>query len=319
MDHIKKRSAEEKTCNPNTLLLQDPSQFRELSQWDVELRQLEKGNMNSSVSVWAGTGLQMIDLSFDKAVYQTGVSRPDILAFGLPDKGSVRTWLNGYPSDTALMNFGSGDSFEGVSNSTLTGLTFGIDIQRAERVADDCGLDISTVRMNASRSFVGDAGRFHSQIKNKARFLIASETGPSTEGEESDLILELLEMLVNGEQWSDRGGNSKNRTRLARKAVEFMRAHLMDNVSIGEVCADTQVSACTLRRAFQETFGVSPKQFYLRARLGAVRHELVSCSPDQSISDVANSYGFWHMGQLARDYKAFFGELPTQTISGRMN
>ena len=318
MDDIKKRSAPQKTCAPNTLFLQDPSQFRELSQWDVELRQIEEGTMNSSVSVWAGLDLQMIDLSFDKAVYQTGVSRPDILAFGLPDKGSVRTWLNGSPSDTALMNFGSGDPFEGVSNSTLTGLTFGINIRRAQRIADDCGLDISTVRNDALRSFVSDAGKLHSLVKNKARFLIGSAAGPSSDSEESDMILELLEMLVVGEEWSDRR-NSKNRTRLAQQAVEFMRAHLMDNVSIGEVCAEIQVSACTLRRAFQETYGVSPKQFYLRARLGAVRHELVSCSPEESISDIANAYGFWHMGQFARDYRALFGQLPTQTLSGKVN
>jgi transcriptional regulator GlxA family with amidase domain len=28
--------------------------------------------------------------------------------------------------------------------------------------------------------------------------------------------------------------------------------------------------------------------------------------------DVANAWGFWHMGQFARNYKRQFGELPSE-------
>jgi len=29
---------------------------------------------------------------------------------------------------------------------------------------------------------------------------------------------------------------------------------------------------------------------------------------------VANAWGFWHMGQFARDYRRLFGELPSDTL-----
>ena len=32
------------------------------------------------------------------------------------------------------------------------------------------------------------------------------------------------------------------------------------------------------------------------------------------IRDIANRYGFWHMGQFAADYKKLFGELPSKTL-----
>ena len=32
------------------------------------------------------------------------------------------------------------------------------------------------------------------------------------------------------------------------------------------------------------------------------------------IADVANEWGFWHMGQLAADYRRHFGENPSETL-----
>jgi AraC family ethanolamine operon transcriptional activator len=34
------------------------------------------------------------------------------------------------------------------------------------------------------------------------------------------------------------------------------------------------------------------------------------------IADIANHWSFWRMGQFSKDYKCFFGELPSQTIRG---
>jgi AraC-like DNA-binding protein len=35
--------------------------------------------------------------------------------------------------------------------------------------------------------------------------------------------------------------------------------------------------------------------------------------PYSAITDVANEWGFWHMGQFAADYQSQFGELPSET------
>jgi AraC family ethanolamine operon transcriptional activator len=35
------------------------------------------------------------------------------------------------------------------------------------------------------------------------------------------------------------------------------------------------------------------------------------------IADVANRWGFWHMGQFAADYRRQFGELPSETVGER--
>ena len=33
-------------------------------------------------------------------------------------------------------------------------------------------------------------------------------------------------------------------------------------------------------------------------------------------ADSANNWGFWHMGQFAKDYRRLFGELPSKTLHG---
>jgi AraC family ethanolamine operon transcriptional activator len=48
-----------------------------------------------------------------------------------------------------------------------------------------------------------------------------------------------------------------------------------------------------------------------------VRRELVPTTPPVKVVDVANRWGFWHMGQLAADYRRQFGELPSETLRRR--
>jgi hypothetical protein len=55
---------------------------------------------------------------------------------------------------------------------------------------------------------------------------------------------------------------------------------------------------------------------YLQAHhLKGVRHALRQADPQVTqVSDVANAWGFWHMGQLAADYRKMCGELPSATL-----
>ncbi|GAB5435621.1 MAG: hypothetical protein FalmKO_07460 [Falsiruegeria mediterranea] len=294
--------------------LSDPSQLRDLTNWDVELTQIERGNLNARVSVWAGQKLTLIDLNFDKAVHQTGTSRPDVLAFGLPDPQRISKWLGQVPSDTDVMTFGSDQPFDGVSSQIFSGVVFGIDTQFAQGMADHCGLDISEALKGAATSSMSNVGAHHFRIRQMARLRIARGLNMCSPEEEDDLILSILEMLSSPRVWCD-SGKSSQRNRAARMAVEYMISNLDECISIRQICTEVGVSAPTLRRGFLDAYGIGPKQFLQRSRLSAVHAKLARQRHDCGIADVANSYGFWHMGQFARDYRAFFGELPSQTLA----
>jgi AraC family ethanolamine operon transcriptional activator len=85
-----------------------------------------------------------------------------------------------------------------------------------------------------------------------------------------------------------------------------------------ELCGVAQVSERTSEYAFLERFGVSPKAYLHRLRLNGVRKDLRNADPTAtSVTALAIGWGFWHMGQFAKDYKRLFTELPSETLKKR--
>jgi len=105
----------------------------------------------------------------------------------------------------------------------------------------------------------------------------------------------------------------------ARRAHEFIDSHAAECPSIGSVCQAAEVSWRTLNYAFRELFGVTPKQYLQATRLDGVRKRLRRLRHGAKITDVANAWGFWHMGQFAKDYKRQFGELPSEATRRAAN
>ena len=81
-----------------------------------------------------------------------------------------------------------------------------------------------------------------------------------------------------------------------------------------KACQAAGVSWRTLNYVFRDIFGVTPKEYLQATRLDGVRKGLRQAGPDTTIGDIANRWGFWHMGQFAADYKRQFSELPSDTL-----
>ncbi len=95
-----------------------------------------------------------------------------------------------------------------------------------------------------------------------------------------------------------------------------LRSRLTEPVTLPEIAETLGASERTLRRACQASYGTSPMQLLKALRLNALRSELARADPKhQRVWEVAGELGFWHMGQLARDYRDLFGELPSETLA----
>ncbi|MBX6373230.1 MAG: helix-turn-helix domain-containing protein [Acetobacteraceae bacterium] len=113
-----------------------------------------------------------------------------------------------------------------------------------------------------------------------------------------------------------RGRDGRTRQRIVHRADEYLCANPARPVYTEELCTALGVSATRLHQAFSATFGISPHRYLKMRRMAMVRAALLSGAvPWHSVKAAALSHGFWHLGQFAHDYRALYGEAPSETLA----
>lgn len=110
-----------------------------------------------------------------------------------------------------------------------------------------------------------------------------------------------------------RGDSYRNRARLARRAEDWMRAHLAEPIRVPDVCLALRVSRRELEYAFRAVFDQSPRDFLQALRLNAIRRALRS--RPQPLTTLAFDCGITHLSRFAAEYRSLFGENPSQTAA----
>ena len=110
-----------------------------------------------------------------------------------------------------------------------------------------------------------------------------------------------------------------SRPELVSRVTRFLRENLGEPVRIAELSRLAGVSERTLRAAFRDALGLSPKQYTIAQRLRAAREALQTADPKATtVTDVAMTYGFFELGRFAGRYRVAFGESPSATLRHRM-
>ncbi|MBT5435308.1 MAG: helix-turn-helix transcriptional regulator [Rhodospirillaceae bacterium] len=98
-------------------------------------------------------------------------------------------------------------------------------------------------------------------------------------------------------------------------AEDYLRTHLDRPVRMAELCIALGTSERSLHRLFKSIVGLPPAVYLRMWRLSQVRRALLGLSPRlHSVTDVALHFGFWELGRFAQQYRALFGERPSQTL-----
>jgi AraC family ethanolamine operon transcriptional activator len=132
-------------------------------------------------------------------------------------------------------------------------------------------------------------------------------------------------ILTSGRRPAPRAGTGDNPEYLARQrahqrvnaAREFINASLRTGrvPSIVDICAQTGASARTLQYAFREVMQLPPAAYLRTLRLNEARGALRTATVDTTVTRIATDWGFFHLGEFARDYQRLFGEYPSETRS----
>ncbi|NEN91134.1 MAG: helix-turn-helix domain-containing protein [Okeania sp. SIO3H1] len=117
-------------------------------------------------------------------------------------------------------------------------------------------------------------------------------------------------------KWNSKSSlKPSRRAKLIAQAEQEMLASFEKPLTLKQLAQKLESSSSALSYGFKELFGMSPMRYLKVRRLNAVRQRLKASEPENfTITMLASQFGFWSAGHFARDYKAMFGELPSDTL-----
>ena len=293
-----------------------------LRAWNQSYCQLSAGAFAGSVIEIDTGAVHLVVEQLNRAVLQRGALPPNCVAVGVPLQLEGHSLLCGQRSHlNGLHVFSGADGFEFRSPEQHVV----VDIEfYPERFADPAlrdalarighalgpratVLDLPGERMDALRHMLRamlDAVR-HTPAVLHCR--------PVCEAFEKSLVYGLLDLL---EAEPLRPSATPPGAHRNWRLVQTARAHIEQAardgpLSVAELVAVLGVSRRCLQYAFQDALGVNPALYLRTERLNRVRRALGDAD---SVTEAATRFGFWHFGHFASDYRALFGERPSDTF-----
>ena len=297
----------------------DMAQYGDSVGWDLDFRQLDKGVLNAGVRAIATAFGVILQVDFNRTFHQVGCAPKGLLTFGIPDV-AVREfeWCAAQAKGGVLINFNLEGGFDSISPAGFSGHTFSFDIDALQDFAVGLGFDRALYTLVGSNSYWRMPGTvmLGHQLRQLSRAL--DQHGPEVLKIQSEMLNEEIATCVleclNGELERYEGVSPGRKHAVLKRSIEILDDSDRVPITVARLCVEAATSLSTLKRVFLAEFGMSPK-CYIRARyLSAVRDALANSPPGTRIVDVANRWGFWHMGQFARDFRTMFGELPSSTL-----
>lgn len=105
-------------------------------------------------------------------------------------------------------------------------------------------------------------------------------------------------------------------SRVVRAAVELIDGHYAEALTVPDLAEAVGVSVRSLQEGFRRDLGTSPTAYLRERRLAAARAALLAADRrERTVSDVASSHGFLHLGRFSVEYRRAFGESPSATLT----
>lgn len=137
---------------------------------------------------------------------------------------------------------------------------------------------------------------------------------------EEEMLCAVSQLLRASTSTNDRhvGRPLVSRDRVIARCLELINYSEGQPMFISDLCRAAQVSERTLRNIFQEYFGVGPMRLLKVRQLREIRGALLAANPaEQTVTRIAARFGVWDFSLFARNYRALYGEAPSETLRGR--
>ena len=291
--------------------------------WNLIIDQLERGKFKADLLQFGTRDVVIAHADFYPGTYQRGEPPAGLKTFAiLADPLCHLTWRRKKIPANAVMAFPPGAELDAVSqrgkfeiftlsfsDELLADVCQSLGFREEKKLLNTKGvIAVKAQVMNELRLFLHQISRVLREKMVKIKIL------PRTYELEFNLARNLLTALSCSQEKMPRR-HLRTRDIALKRVEDYLEAFPNLPHTVRDICRVASVSERTMEYAFRERFGISPKSYLLAKRLNGVRRELKNGDPvSATITNLATQWGFWHMGQFAKDYRKFFGELPSETI-----
>jgi len=286
----------------------------EAKQWSLDLRQLDRGRFSANILQFGLPDIHISEARFCRTLIQRGSPPKGMRTIAIPAVADLQLqWRNKLVDGQSLMIFPRGAELSSVSGPDFHVYTCSFSEDLLDGL-DESKSSAEVVRVGSAaiarlRRGLHDACQ---QVRQDASVLSSDMFGAMLA---HNLPRTLTAAIATGNENARRPRRTKRHLALDR-AEAFIEQHASSAMKVEDICRASGVSERTLEYAFDERYGMGPKRFLNAYRLFSVRRDLRVADPDTTtVADIANRWGFWHMGQFAADYRQQFEELPSQTLA----
>lgn len=289
--------------------------------WQIHFTQLGPAERQSVASLIQSTNVGVCHFQFNANYDQRLRAQHGYYSFGLPDPDtSGVTVLDEAASPGAIIVFPHDNEAYGASPVGFNGYGLHIKTVFLKAIAE-------TVFKMSLQSLMPKTGVYkltpiQFQLLRWELYKWQQMTTSDNSASEPMLVhyQEALAIAVlNGLSHSNRTDETQHlkSDRAVRLVLDYVNNAPSEEITAVKLCTLADCSQRWLEQSFKSRFGVTPKAYVKYVRLAHLREDLLQSSQEggQTVIELASTYGFWHMGQLAGDYRRTYGELPSVTLN----
>lgn len=287
--------------------------------WDLPLVKISNGDFFGDVNAVFMDDIQMVEGRFNGTLLQNGYTPEGFKTFAIPAIDTQSFWWHYRKVDSNhLLLFPESRELKCISYNGFHVYTISIKEEYLQKVISQSKYPGILEKFCGEEKVIPLSKRFVYVLNSLLRSIslgIQMEKGSgvsrSLEKQLKEKITgELLRLVYHTEE-SRYIPIGRERDQTILKAIEYILNSDLQKLSTEELCKKTGIKRRSLEYAFKEYVNVGPKSFIKAFRLNRLRQTLRK--ETYAVSEAASLHGFTHFGQLSRDYKLLFGELPSTT------
>ncbi len=280
--------------------------------WNVDFKQLSNGSFDSYLQQVDNEDILITFASFSTKLEQRGSAPSNKWTFALLEATSPEIIWRGQNFSDQIAVYAPGSEIDAISPPGFKVITISISetvIECWRQIYENEGKR----KLSFPRGLVSVEKDKLNKIRGIAKIFATKATPFSTIKKiEEHLVSELLNAICYSVPHSGRLARL-NKFKTFKKLTIYIDEHLGSEVYLSALCKAGDISPRTVQRLFRHFIDDTPKSYIRARRLNNVKRDLFRNRHDTLISDIANKWGFWHLGQFAHDYHKLFGILPSET------